>query len=103
MVMHQRRTPFTAQARRACVVRAAADADTPSTSYSAAPVPAADPRFQGLKVFVAGATGGTGKAVVEALRAKGVPVKALVRDAVAAAGKLPAAGEGLQLVEGDGE
>jgi hypothetical protein len=60
-------------------------------------------RFKGLKVFVAGATGGTGREVVTALRERGVPVVALARDAAAAVRKLPEVGEGLEIVEGDGE
>lgn len=105
--MRQRAALFAAPARRMIMVHAAADADPPtattstSSTTSTSAAPARDPRFKGLKVFVAGAAGGTGKAVVEALRAKGVPVRALVRDAAAAAAKLPAAGDGLEIVEGD--
>jgi len=73
-----------------------------STSTAAGNAPLLDPRFTGLKVFVAGAAGGTGSCVVKALRAKGVPVRALVRDSVRAASRLPPAGEGLEIVEGDG-
>ncbi|KAF8068154.1 hypothetical protein HT031_001840 [Scenedesmus sp. PABB004] len=51
---------------------------------------AGDPRFVGLNVLVTGATGGVGRRVVEALRAKGVPTRALVRDAARAAKLLPA-------------
>lgn len=58
-------------------------------------------RMQGLKVLVAGATGGVGKAVVQQLVAQGVPVKALVRDGVKAAGMLPPASRGVEIVEGD--
>ncbi|EFN52936.1 hypothetical protein CHLNCDRAFT_26272 [Chlorella variabilis] len=57
--------------------------------------------MQGLKVLVAGATGGVGKAVVQQLVAQGVPVKALVRDGVKAAGMLPPASRGVEIVEGD--
>ena len=37
-------------------------------------------RFAEVKAFVAGATGGCGRAVVQRLVAEGVPVRALVRD-----------------------
>ena len=47
-------------------------------------LPAADERFDGLKVLVAGATGGVGRAVVQQLVAQGVSVRALVRDSVKA-------------------
>lgn len=43
-------------------------------------LPGVTSRFEGLKVLVAGATGRTGRRVVEALQAQGVPVRALVRD-----------------------
>ena len=80
---------------------AAGSGDTPANTSSAGA--AADTRFAALsKVLVAGAAGGTGRCVVQALRAKGVPVRALVRDAAAAGAKLPPAGEGLEIVEGDG-
>ena len=41
--------------------------------------------FSGLCAVVAGATGGTGRAIVARLAAEGVPIRALVRDAAAAA------------------
>ena len=41
--------------------------------------------FSGLRAVVAGATGGTGRAIVARLAAEGVPIRALVRDAAAAA------------------
>ncbi len=41
-------------------------------------------RFSGMKVAVAGATGGTGKEIVMRLVAEGVTVRALVRDPYAA-------------------
>jgi hypothetical protein len=96
---HAGRTPARP---RFAVARASEAPDAADTNATAAPTPPADPRLSGLKVFVAGAAGGTGAAVVRALRAKGVPVRALVRDAAAAAGKLPPPGEGLEVVEGDG-
>jgi uncharacterized protein YbjT (DUF2867 family) len=48
-----------------------------------------DRRFAGMKVLVVGATGGTGRRVVQALRARGVPCRALVRDRARAANLLP--------------
>lgn len=63
-----------------------------------------DPRFASLRrVLVAGATGGTGACVVAALRAKGVPVRALARDAAKARIQLGAtdAGGDVEVVEGD--
>ncbi|GBF97949.1 epimerase [Raphidocelis subcapitata] len=90
------RRPAPPPSRRLLVTRASAAADAPAAGG------AADPRFAALgKVLVAGAAGGTGRCVVQALRAKGVPVRAMVRDAAAAAAKLPPAGEGLEIVEGD--
>lgn len=55
-----------------------------------------------MKVLVAGATGGVGRAVVQQLAAQGIPVRALVRDGVKASGMLPAAGVGggVEIVEG---
>lgn len=55
-----------------------------------------------MKVLVAGATGGVGRAVVQQLAAQGIPVRALVRDGVKASGMLPAAGQGggVEIVEG---
>jgi len=55
--------------------------------------------FKGMKAFVAGASGGTGKKIVEQLVALGVPVVALVRDKSKASGGLLA--DGVTLVEGD--
>lgn len=40
--------------------------------------------FSGLRAVVAGATGGTGRAIVARLAAEGVPIRALVRNAAAA-------------------
>ena len=40
--------------------------------------------FSGLRAVVAGATGGTGRAIVARLAAEGVPIRALVRDPAAA-------------------
>ena len=45
---------------------------------------AVDERFSKITVFVAGATGGTGRAIVNRLVLEGVPVKCLVRDFSAA-------------------
>lgn len=59
------------------------------------------PPLQGLRVLVAGATGGVGKAVVKQLAAQGVSVRALVRDGVKASGMLPPASQGVEIVEGE--
>lgn len=55
--------------------------------------------FKGMKAFVAGATGGTGKKVVDQLVSLGVPVVALVRDKSKASGALLA--DNVTLMEGD--
>lgn len=51
-----------------------------------------------MKVFVAGATGETGSRVVRVLVERGIAVKALVRDAIAAREKLPIE---VELFQGD--
>ncbi|MFQ4141246.1 NAD(P)H-binding protein [Chlorogloeopsis sp. ULAP02] len=51
-----------------------------------------------MKAFVAGATGETGRRIVEELIARGIPVRALVRDIQKARSILPAEAE---LVQGD--
>lgn len=51
-----------------------------------------------MKAFVAGATGETGQRIVSTLVQRGIPVKALVRDAIAARQRLPIEAE---LVQGD--
>ncbi|MBV9389956.1 MAG: NAD(P)H-binding protein [Chroococcidiopsidaceae cyanobacterium CP_BM_ER_R8_30] len=51
-----------------------------------------------MKAFVAGATGETGRRIVEELVKRNIPVRALVRDLASAQGILPAAAE---LVIGD--
>jgi uncharacterized protein YbjT (DUF2867 family) len=51
-----------------------------------------------MKVFVAGATGETGRRVVRQLAARGIPTKALVRDLQSAQGLLP---EGVEVIVGD--
>lgn len=51
-----------------------------------------------MKAFVAGATGETGRRIVQELIARNIPVRALVRDAAKARDILPA---GIELVEGD--
>ncbi|GLC67258.1 hypothetical protein PLESTF_000534300 [Pleodorina starrii] len=55
------------------------------------------------KILVAGATGGTGRAVVEVLAAQGVPVRALVRDPVKASSGSGLAGLGstTEVLRGD--
>lgn len=52
------------------------------------------------KIFVAGATGSTGKRIVEQLLAKGFAVKAGVRDLDKAKSTFPANNPGLQIVGG---
>ena len=51
-----------------------------------------------MKAFVAGATGETGRRIVQELSSRNIPVRALVRDVDKARGILPASAE---LVEGD--
>ncbi|KAK9830289.1 hypothetical protein WJX72_010823 [[Myrmecia] bisecta] len=59
-------------------------------------------RFRGLKAFVAGATGGTGRNIVKQLVAQGVPVQALVRDPLRAVTLLPGSQDGcVELLKGD--
>ncbi|KAI7842437.1 hypothetical protein COHA_004076 [Chlorella ohadii] len=90
--------------RAAAASTAGSFAEPPSATVPISrQLPEADERFGGLKVLVAGATGGVGKAVVQQLAAQGIPVRALVRDGVKAAGMLPAAGQGggVEIVEGD--
>lgn len=43
-------------------------------------LPSSSSAFSGLRAFVAGATGGTGRAIVQRLVAESIPVRALVRD-----------------------
>jgi NADPH:quinone reductase-like Zn-dependent oxidoreductase len=87
------------------VKAAASTGGAPQGDPAVAPLdrqlPQADSRFSGLKVLVAGATGGVGRAVAAQLAAQGVPVRALVRDGVKAAGVLPPASQGVEIVEGD--
>ncbi len=54
-----------------------------------------------MTVLVAGATGGVGKAVVQQLSEMGLQVRALVRDGVKAAGMLPPASAGVEVMVGD--
>lgn len=51
-----------------------------------------------MKAFVAGATGETGRRIVQELVARNIPVRALVRDTAKARGILPT---GVELVQGD--
>ena len=77
---------------------------TPSDGEVVSPIkllPPADDRYSGLKVLVAGATGGVGKAVVRQLASQGIAVRALVRDAVKASSKLPGSDQNVEIVEGD--
>jgi uncharacterized protein YbjT (DUF2867 family) len=64
-------------------------------------LPPADERYSDMKVLVAGASGGVGKAVVKQLAAQGISVRALVRDAVKASSCLPGSDQGVEIVEGD--
>jgi FlaA1/EpsC-like NDP-sugar epimerase len=64
-------------------------------------LPEADERYDEVKVLVAGATGGVGKAVVRQLAAQGIAVRALSRSGLKAAGMLPPASQGVEIVEGD--
>jgi len=64
-------------------------------------LPPADERYGDMKVLVVGAGGGVGRAVVKQLAAQGVPVVAMVRDAVRATSQLPGLDQGVQIVEGD--
>ncbi|GIL82890.1 hypothetical protein Vretimale_8390 [Volvox reticuliferus] len=58
--------------------------------------------LEDCKVLVAGATGGTGKAVIEALFAKNVPVRALVRDTTKGGSSgLAGLGNSTEMVRGD--
>mmetsp|Transcript_31981 Transcript_31981/g.57269 ORF Transcript_31981/g.57269 Transcript_31981/m.57269 type:complete len:286 (-) Transcript_31981:430-1287(-) len=59
------------------------------------------PDFEGLKVFVAGASGKTGREIVKALAMRGVKVRALARDPTAAAKVLPGLDQGVEVVKGD--
>lgn len=85
--------------------RAAAVEDATPSDGEVVPVErrltTSDERFQGLKVLVAGATGGVGKAVVEQLVAEGIAVRALVRNGVKASKELPGLVQGVEIVEGD--
>jgi len=60
-----------------------------------------DPRFAGMKVLVAGATGGVGKFVVEELAKAGVSQRALVRDTNRAKQLLGPGTSTLDIVRGD--
>ncbi|MGD1897385.1 MAG: SDR family oxidoreductase [Phormidesmis sp.] len=51
-----------------------------------------------MRALVAGATGQTGRRIVEELLAKGITVRAMVRDRTKALSELP---EGIDIVEGD--
>ncbi|KAK9845434.1 hypothetical protein WJX81_006363 [Elliptochloris bilobata] len=57
--------------------------------------------FTGLRAVVAGATGGTGRAIVARLAAEGVPVRALVRNVAAAATVLPGLDRSVELLPAD--
>ncbi len=78
------------QAAAACPVSTSGEDWTPSDSEVVPVAPLSErPReptggLAGVRALVAGATGGTGRAIVERLVAEGVPVRALVRDVAAA-------------------
>jgi uncharacterized protein YbjT (DUF2867 family) len=79
--------------RRSLIVSALA-----ATALLAVAAGASAAQAAGELVAVAGATGRTGKLVVEQLVARGYKVRALVRDPATAQGKLPA---GVEVVAGD--
>lgn len=64
-------------------------------------LPPADSRLLDVgKVLVAGATGGTGRAVVQQLAEQGIPVRALVRDGLRASSLLPGSDQGVEILQG---
>ncbi|KAK3236136.1 hypothetical protein CYMTET_53703 [Cymbomonas tetramitiformis] len=81
--------PGFAESRRTVVAVAAQTSATESQGTNP---------YAGIKAFVAGATGGTGRKIVEELVAKGIPVRALVRDKSKASDLLV---DGVEVVEGD--
>uniref|UniRef100_A0A383VB59 NAD(P)-binding domain-containing protein n=1 Tax=Tetradesmus obliquus TaxID=3088 RepID=A0A383VB59_TETOB len=78
-----------ASAATAAVAAAAGEAGGAPIDWQSSSGAAPDSRFAGMKVLVVGATGGVGRRCVEALRAKGVACRALVKDAARAANLLP--------------
>lgn len=64
-------------------------------------LPPADERYSDMKVLVAGATGGVGKAVTRQLASQGIQTRAFVRDAVRASATLPLGGSGVEILEGN--
>jgi uncharacterized protein YbjT (DUF2867 family) len=87
------------------VIQPALDTGLPSDAevvpLTSRALPPADERYSGLKVLVAGATGGVGRAVVRQLIDQGVPVRAMVRDGVRAVNVLPTSPDMLEIIEGD--
>ncbi|KAL4425039.1 hypothetical protein ABPG77_001817 [Micractinium sp. CCAP 211/92] len=96
-----RQQPARREARRALLTVTAAAGALESGGPAPLLLPGADSRYEGLKVLVAGATGGVGKAVVKQLAAQGIAVRALVRDGVKASAALPPSSQGVEIVEGD--
>ncbi|KAI3424731.1 hypothetical protein D9Q98_008120 [Chlorella vulgaris] len=100
---------FSKQRRHARIIVSAAAASSSDVPQLEAPpiaplnrqLPEADERYDEVKVLVAGATGGVGKAVVRQLAAQGIAVRALSRSGLKAAGMLPPASQGVEIVEGD--
>eukprot|EP00884_Botryococcus_braunii_P018185 jgi/Botrbrau1/504/Bobra.110_2s0134.1 len=74
---------------------------TPQPEVVQGLLPEASSLFSGLKAFVAGANGRTGRLIVERLASEGIPVRALARNATAAAKVLPSGNAGVQIVQGD--
>ncbi|KAK9840228.1 hypothetical protein WJX74_005949 [Apatococcus lobatus] len=73
----------------------------PLTTFPASRASAPGSRWEGLTAVVAGATGGTGRALVSRLLAEGVPTTALVRNPADAASRLPRMQSNLRVVKGD--
>mmetsp|Transcript_29027 Transcript_29027/g.69360 ORF Transcript_29027/g.69360 Transcript_29027/m.69360 type:complete len:335 (+) Transcript_29027:275-1279(+) len=80
------------------VTRAASD--TSQDFIDVAPEPDAA-SYEGIKAFVAGASGRTGREIVKALVARGVRVRAMARDTNEAAKLLPGLDQGVEVVKGD--
>jgi len=94
----------TSHTAASCPVSSAGEDWTPSDSEVVPVAPLGERSreatggFAGVRALVAGATGGTGRAIVERLVAEGVPVRALVRN-VAAAVRAPRGSGAAELVQ----